>query len=116
MIREGATDDHESLPQMDFPTIVDATENFSHQIGKGGFGNVYKVNYSTEKVTLEMEIKDVKHKLLETGIVSRWDRDCCEETVGAVKSRHRGVLYRGDINPTAQTREHRPTLWLECSQ
>ncbi|CAA7051183.1 unnamed protein product [Microthlaspi erraticum] len=42
LIREGATDDHESLPQMEFSTIVDATENFSHLIGRGGFGNVYK--------------------------------------------------------------------------
>lgn len=77
LIREGATDDHESLSQMDFSTIVDATENFSHQIGKGGFGNVYKVNstqlrklLASVMAKLEMEIKDVKHKL------ASGNRDC----------------------------------------
>lgn len=32
-----------SSPFFDFYTIAEATNNFSHKLGEGGFGSVYKV-------------------------------------------------------------------------
>ena len=40
--REDAIEDQISVP-MDFAMILNATHNFSQEIGHGGFGYVYKV-------------------------------------------------------------------------
>ena len=40
--RENAIEDQISAP-MDFAMILNATDNFSQEIGHGGFGYVYKV-------------------------------------------------------------------------
>lgn len=33
------------VPALDFGMILQATETFSHEIGRGGFGIVYKVEF-----------------------------------------------------------------------
>lgn len=84
----------EELPVYSYETLAIGTNNFdsANKLGRGGFGQVYKVIYKSLKVLLVasccIQLLQLGHAIVVyTGNVGIWPRNCSEKAVKIFRPR-----------------------------